>query len=456
MEVLLAVTVFGMFVTALVGVIVFGRTSTASAGYNERATFLAQEALEAVRNIRDENLSNISDGTYGLVQSGGVWTLSGSSDVTDVYTRSITISSVDAYRKNITANVTWPYQSSTGNVSLRQLLTGWGTITKTWANATKAGSYDIAGTNDALKVAASGNYAYVVRASGSPNFAIFDISNAAAPVLVGSLSTVATNVTNIFVSGNYAYVTTSSNSAEMQIINISNPASPSIAGTYNATGNSDGLAVYAVGNYAYLARAANGNSQEFVVVNVSNPATPTTVGSYNNNSSMTDVVVDGNYAYIGTNASTQEVMLINISNPAAPSLATTYDLPGNVGVNAIAKNGNNLYVASGTVLQSVGVGNPLSPVNLGSVTSAGVATINDITIDTTSNNYAFLGTNYVSGEFQVVDISNPASMSVVRTVDIATSGASSNVNGVAYNVSLDVVAGAGASDTEELMVFTKN
>src|SRR5688572_29868315 len=67
-EVLLAATVFGFLVTALIGAIVYGRASTAAAGDRARAVILAEEGVEAVRNLRDAAYANLTDGTYGLAQ----------------------------------------------------------------------------------------------------------------------------------------------------------------------------------------------------------------------------------------------------------------------------------------------------------------------------------------------------------------------------------------------------
>lgn len=125
-EVLLSVSVFGLIVTALVGGFIYGQQSTALSGARSRATILADEGLEAVRNIRDENFSNLTDGTHGLAISDNKWTLSGTSDVTDIFTRAITISPVDANRKQVFSTVTWPQTpSENGSVVLSTYLTQW-------------------------------------------------------------------------------------------------------------------------------------------------------------------------------------------------------------------------------------------------------------------------------------------------------------------------------------------
>lgn len=452
-EVLLASTVFAALSTALIGAIVFGRTSTAQSGDRMRAVQYAEEALEATRNIRDSGYANIPDGTYGLVQSGGVWTLSGSSDTNSIYTRAITIATSGTNRKTITANVSWPQTVGTGTVNVVTELTNWvAAVATSWLNAIQAGSYNAAGTNDGLKVATVGNYAYIVRNGGTPNFIILNVSNPAAPTLASSL-VVANSPTNITVSGNYAYITTSSNTAELQIVNISNPAAPTLAGTFNAAGNANGNAVTVIGNYAYIARAANGGASEFVIANIANPAAPTFVGAYNNNISMNDVHISGNYAFIGTSSNTQELLTINIANPAAPTLAATLDMPGSGAVLTVDIFGNTIFAGRTTTLTSVNITNPLATSVIGTVATTGTATVNDVDLDPTGT-YAFLGTNSANAEFQIANITNPASMTIVRTVNI--SPGTNNMNGVAYNAALDIVVGATNSDTQEAVTFIKN
>lgn len=125
-EILLAVSIFGLLVTALVGGLIYGQESTALAGERARAVLLAEEGLEAVRNIRDAGFTNLTDGPHGLAIAANTWTLSGTSDTTDIFTRSLVISSVDATRKLITSTVSWPQNPQrTGSVVLTTYLTYW-------------------------------------------------------------------------------------------------------------------------------------------------------------------------------------------------------------------------------------------------------------------------------------------------------------------------------------------
>lgn len=125
LEVLLAAVVFGFLSVAIAGALIYGRQSTANAGENDRASVLADEGIEAVRNIRDANFANLTNGTHGLTQSGSTWTLSGISDVTGIFTRQVTISAVDATRKSIVSTVSWTTGSTTRQVSATARLTNW-------------------------------------------------------------------------------------------------------------------------------------------------------------------------------------------------------------------------------------------------------------------------------------------------------------------------------------------
>ncbi len=129
-EIMVAGAVIALIMTALIGSYLTGQESTATAGARERAVLLADEGIEAVRSIRDGGWSNLTDGSYGVVLSGGVWALSGTSDVTGEFTRSVTISTIDATSKEITSEVTWQQNGQrSGVVTLETRLTDWAQAT---------------------------------------------------------------------------------------------------------------------------------------------------------------------------------------------------------------------------------------------------------------------------------------------------------------------------------------
>jgi prepilin-type N-terminal cleavage/methylation domain-containing protein len=454
-EVLLAATVFGMLVTALVGAVIYGRTSTGTAGTRARASLIAEEGLEAVRNIRDGSFAGIANGTYGLAQTGNQWVLSGTQDTTDVYTRQIIVGSgTDANRKTVTSRVSWPQGATTAQVEVTTQLANWMAaiaVPKSWANASVGGSLDAAGTNNATKVAVSGNYAYVVRADGTPDFLVVNISNPAAPTLAGSLSLTGIP-TNIAVSGNYAYVTNSDNSSELQTINVTNPAAPTLSNTYNASGTADSLGVYVSGTYAYVVRGANAGVAEFLIMNLATPGTPTLSGSYANNNTMREVYVNGNYAYVATDIDTQELLVVNVTSKTTPTLAGSFNLSATTNALTIDGYDNRVFIGQGTSVFSMNVSTPTAPTQAGSVVTTGTGVVQDIDVDQ-ANNLLFVGSATTTAEFQVLNVATPTAMTIVDTVDVS---GISLLSGVAFQASANVVVGATASDTQEVITFIQN
>ncbi len=449
-EALLAVVVFGLLASGIIGALVYGRAATADAGDNQRASLLAEEGLEGARNLANSSFVNVPsvNGNYGFVQSGGIWTFSGTSDTNGIFTRSIAVTNA-TNRKTLASGVTW----GTNSVSLTSLLSNWEANLKLWTNAIVAGSVDATGTTNGFKVAVSGNFAYVVRNAAASNFVVINISNPAAPSIAAT-STFANTPTNIAISGNYAYVTTGTNTTSLEVIDIATPTAPVLRASVTMTGAVAARGVYVYGNYAYVVRASSTTTgaNEFTVVDISNPLVPVVVGGYNNNIQMNEVYVSGNFAFVATNSTTQEMLVINITSPTAPTLAATYNpTTPNLAATTVWGYGKTVLLGMGTTLDAINVTTPTAPARLGTFTAAG--TITDINVDIT-NQFAFLGTASTTGEVQVVNIAAPAAMTLTRTVDVA--GTTSTVNGVGYANTLDVLVGASAADTLEGVVVTRN
>lgn len=124
-EVMLSCALLGVLVTALTGAYLYGQESTRLAGNRVQALLLAEEGLEAVRNIRDAAFDDLADGTFGI-DSTSTWGFSGTSDVTDIFTRTVTIASLDAERKSALVTVTWQQNAQrTGSITLETQLTDW-------------------------------------------------------------------------------------------------------------------------------------------------------------------------------------------------------------------------------------------------------------------------------------------------------------------------------------------
>lgn len=126
-EVLLAATVFGFLATALTGAIIYGRAGTATAGDRAQAIALAEEACEAVRNIRDAAWANLpGTGVRYLAQSGGVWTLTTTPEpAIGIFTRQINIAVIDGSRRWIQCQVDWTTNGVSRQVLVTTYLSNW-------------------------------------------------------------------------------------------------------------------------------------------------------------------------------------------------------------------------------------------------------------------------------------------------------------------------------------------
>lgn len=131
-----------------------------------------------------------------------------------------------------------------------------------------------------------GDYAFI--ADSGSGLAIVDISDPTSPFLKSSFYAGET-VTDVQVAGDYAYVATSGG---FQVIDISDTNSPSLAGSISL---GSGSYIYISGNYAYI----SSGSLTLAVVDISDPSSPFLSGSCQILTGVHDVVVAGDYAYIG-------------------------------------------------------------------------------------------------------------------------------------------------------------
>ncbi|MFH1253109.1 MAG: prepilin-type N-terminal cleavage/methylation domain-containing protein [Candidatus Uhrbacteria bacterium] len=446
-EILLATALLSLFLAAVTAAFVYGLRGVEWAGDRARAVFLAEEGLAAVQNIRDERFINLSDGVFGLSSSGAQWTFNGSSDTTEKFIRQLSISSVDADTKNITSTVTWPKSAvSNGSVSLVTRLTSWLANTASgWSAMVQSGTYDASGSQDGWKVQIAGNYAYLIRSGGSPDFLVINITNPLAPTLEGSVN-VGSSATNIAVAGNFAYVTGASNTLELRIVNITTPSAPTIVGSYNAVGTANALGVAVSGNIVYMTRASSADP-EFVAINVTNKNAPVTLGSLELGDAGNELALSGSYAYIASSNNTQELQIVNITTPATPTLAGSYDFVASAtNATTVTVSGNLIYLGKVNTVFIFRDVTHLTANLLGSLDLAGQ--VNGLALG--AANMIFAATSNITREFQALDVTTPASPALLGYVDLVGVAA----YGVAYDAVRDQCALADEDNTAEFIMVT--
>lgn len=317
-------------------------------------------------------------------------------------------------------------------------------VAQDWNLPLTESTLDIQDNNDGYKIDYQGDYAYMVRNRGNPDFIVINITDTDSPVIADTLS-LSGSPRNIKVSGNYAYVVSSSNNAEFQIINISNPNNVSVSSTENLSDKNDALGIDVVGNYAYFTRAKG--AHEFGIIDITNKNNPNVVGIIDLDSTAYEVKVIGNYAYMASSENSEELYTINISNPSSPSVNNTYDAPGNNNALTVDAVGNTLLIGrdNGQMI----VFDRSTPNNPSAIaTYNGVGPYNDIEIGGQSNDYAFIATSSGSSEFQVIDISTPSSPSLYGFLN-----SFSTLYGVTYDSSRDRVYSVGKDNSNEFIIF---
>jgi CSLREA domain-containing protein len=250
------------------------------------------------------------------------------------------------------------------------------------------GSADTPGS--ATEIAVVDGIAYV--ADGSAGLRLYDVSDPAAPALLGSLDTDAAG--DVAVVGNRAFV--ADGSSGLRVVDVSDPSSPREITGLGATGPAhqveieDGLvyvldagfglrvfdpmtlapvgALAVVDSPAYLTVAGGvayvaDRSIGLRLLDVSDPAAPEAVGFLY--LSVLDVEVAGTLAYLGESGVSGSVGLriFDVSDPSDPDEVGTFETGGAADVEIV---GDLAYLAS-RGLRVVDVSNPAAPVGLGSL-----------------------------------------------------------------------------------------
>lgn len=467
-EIIVAMGLFAIIAVTAITTTIGSFSTNRLSSETDTASLLAQEGIEAALSLKRQGwsspfLTTDCSAGCGVTAGGGSWSWSGANNVIGDYTRTITVSSVnrngsnvivtsggsdDPNTKKITSSVSWnfsPGRSNTATV-VKYVTNYVKSIIGDWSNPSQQSSLNLSGNRNGFKVAVSGNYAFVTQSGSSPDFYVVNLTNLASPSVADSLSLAGT-LYDVEVVGNYAYVTSSDNSQELIIINISNPNNVFQVGSYDAPGSADGYAVEIVGTTAYLVQT-NSGSDEFISINISNPASPSYRDSINMSNTCNEIVVIGNYAYVASDDDSQELKIVNVSNPNNVFQVGSYNASGNNNAESITGAGNYLYLGregSGQVL-SFSLTNPTNPSLLDTYTATD--DVRDMDLGN-NDSYLFLATDDNGQELQILDVSNPSSMSLLGTLN----NGNNDLNGVDYDATLDRAIVVGDSNSAEVQVI---
>lgn len=443
-EVLVALSIF-VVTSAAAFLLFFGGQSLSVDSINSGlATDYVHEGMTATRSVRDQGWVNLTTGTHGLSYSNNKWQFSGASDTKNGLTRTVTVTDIDANTKEIKTKVTWAtdplrIQSSElierltnfQNVQASGGDTGGTLPVGNWCDPKTLGSIDLGPGNSATDLDVLNKIVYVSATASSaakPDLFIIDATDGVSPIILGSINT-GKGLNGIDIAGNYAYVVGEDDTKEFQVIDISNHAAPAVVGTLDLAGDYDGFTVFYWNGYVYVGRA-NGAVQEFVIINVSNPASPSLVSGLGNiGDEINDIFVLNNKAYLGTEDDTKGMIVVDVTNVNSPAILGSMNSGAHV-YSTYGTNEASFGVGGKTKLFMVNASNPANITTLGSVTIN--AKVKDLVI---SGGYAFIGTEDSNKEFQAWNVSDPANITFCASFNFPQ-----NASGIDYEDNLVYMA----------------
>lgn len=377
-EVLFALAISSLVLPALLTGILASREGKAQQMQRLQATSLLREASEAVRSVRELGWSVFAvDGLYHPEISGGNWFLAAGQETVGGFSRSVQVApayrdpdgnivvsggTLDPSTKKVLIRVAWQTPSAS-EVNSTLFVTRY--LDNDVQSQTSEADFN-AGTNSNTVVSGSGGGA-VVLASGI-------LADWCAP--------------------------------NLQI----NPVDLPKNGVANA--------ISAIEGKVFAGTGDNASGVSYATVGISNTKPPVSniVNTFNGFKTNT-IFGENNYAYLGTDTNNKEVVIIDITG-ANPFEVGRFNAPGPGSGDSIFVSGNIGFVVDQNILYSFDLSSKTdNRPQLGSVNLA--ANGRRVVVN---GGYAFVAVDSNTTQLQIIDVSNPASMSVVGQAAVAGQG----------------------------------
>ncbi len=420
LEVILGITVFGLFISAVGLTLLHGQQNTVVAGDRVRAMHVARRMIEASRAIRDGSFASLTAGAHGVaIGPAGTWVFSGTQSVfTGTYIASVSVTQLAADWVSLAANVKWKHGfNRSGSIVLQSELTDWRTIRRTgdWSSVTEEGGYAPGGNVLFNAVAVSGDYAFVgsETSGGGAGLYVLDISNTASPSRVASSFSLGAAGKSVVVKGKTLYVLTDDPAHEIQAYDISSPATLSAAHrktTYNLGGSALGNSIALDGDVLYLTAMEHSSFGELHSFDISSSGAIRPIASLNSAATFNAVSILGTGAYVGTSDAAAEMRTVAVSGSGSLRfVGTDYNITSSEITRSLLVSGTSALMGRqrGSIQEFVlfdlanGGGSP--PPSPGPWYHEGSGSIVGLGLDPTGC-YAFLGADSSPKMFQVVQI----------------------------------------------------
>ncbi len=221
---------------------------------------------------------------------------------------------------------------------------------------------------DIERVTVSGDYAYLTASYGFDYGALIIISviDPSAPTFQ-EYYLIEDDIENAVIHEQYAYI--GATDEGVLILNIEDPENPSLVNTINLPSRTKGVAIQ--DHYLYVCNWHNG----LAVFDVSDPESPVFQSIESTGTQHSNIVVDGNYAFIGEEDwdFPIEFLIVDISDPNDPEFVWRSNLGIPVGkIEKIDVSGNFIFVTVGDPvagnpqeLHIYDISNPYNPIETG-------------------------------------------------------------------------------------------
>ncbi|MDQ7815380.1 MAG: beta-propeller fold lactonase family protein, partial [Patescibacteria group bacterium] len=237
-----------------------------------------------------------------------------------------------------------------------------------------------------------------------------------------AVTTTAYDLTDVIVKGRYAYMLSESSSTFV-VLDVSDAATPSVVGTLTLPAIAKSLAVS--GDRAYV--GSNSADRKVYVVDLSIPSSPSILGSVlaANAGNIGTLDVAGQYVYFTSDSDADGIFgKIDVSNPASPVVIATTTCTGS-GPKTISVKGKYVYVSAASA-NEFRIYNVVSRNN---ITLAGTAAVGDGAYGfSMSGRYAYVS-NLNSDDISIVDVAYPGNPTVVATTTGLTGPGNSKISG---------------------------
>lgn len=431
-EVLVAITLLALLSTSGFYLLSTAFSESTIAQERVKAEDLLTEGLEAARQIRNQDFTQLSAGTYGLTRTGADWSLSATPDTTDsLFTRSLVVTQVDDDQVDVMVTISWtPRAGRSQTISASTRLTTWAAapppaasncygydLTGDWTHPVTLGTGDLGPGNQGTDVVVDYPYAFmsgVASSSSKPDLFAFNVSDAAHPALIGSIDIGSGGINSIALTGTTLVAASSNDSKEFMVFNVADPTHMSLVGTVDLTGTTDALTVMTRDNLAVVGRKTS-SASEILFYDITNPAVPSNVYSYDNPGDVNDFAASDNYLYAVTSAANDDIITFNITDPVHPSFVSKFDLGDGTEDLSIAYQDPNTLLTGNLANEFIALDatNPSSMSIVSTLSTGGQ--VRDVAC--VSDQMLILGTNNPNQELMLIDISDLAHLSVLASLN---------------------------------------